>query len=72
MSLSKEPTFTERFLLGLFGGFLGAVIGFLAGWYVEEYVLQFVAVAATVCCVAAFFLGEKIINWLVEIIRWDI
>ena len=68
--MGREPDLTQRIVNGLFGGFLGAVIAFLAAWYFESMVVPFVVVGAAICFLTAFFYGDRAIEWIIELGRW--
>ena len=65
----QETSLLERFAWGLLGGFLGAVVGFLAAFWVEEYIVHLAVVGAVVCFAAAFALGDKVVARLIEVLK---
>ena len=61
-------SFAQRVVYGIFGAFLGALIAILTLFYVYEISWLFVGLAGTACFIVAFFLGEKAVLWLKEIL----
>ena len=61
-------SFAQRVVYGIFGAFLGALIAVLALFYVYEISWLFVGMSAAACFIVAFFIGEKAVLWLKEIL----
>ena len=62
-------SFGKRFMYGMFGAFLGAIIALLALFWFDQINWTFVSISAAVCFVVSFFLGKEAIEVLKEIAK---
>ena len=61
----------DRFLYGLLGAFLGAIVAVSALWFAADTINWIVvAVPFGACAVLAFVWGEPFTEWLKEIWWW--
>ena len=66
----REPNTLQRIINGLFGAFLGALIAFATAWYFDAYLVPFLVIGASICFLAAFYHGDRAIEWIIELGRW--
>lgn len=61
--------FGKRFIYGMFGAFLGAIIALLALFWFDQINWTFIAISAAICFVVSFFLGKEAIEILKELAK---
>ena len=68
----SEPNATQRFIHGLFGFFLGALVAISALWWFADSIPWWaVGTSGVICAALASYFGDPFIEWLKEAWWWS-